>query len=73
VEAEQDPRAGKPGFEDVPIYPHNIRYTVRLSTPASQERIDELHESVEKNCPIYNLLINPQEVQGSVVVTHTRP
>ncbi len=72
VQADQDPRAGKPGFEDVPIYPHNIRYTVRLSTPASQARIDELHESVEKNCPIYNLLINPQEVWGTVVVTPTR-
>ncbi len=30
VEADQDPRAGQKGFERVPIYPHNISYTVHL-------------------------------------------
>jgi uncharacterized OsmC-like protein len=73
VEADQDPRAGKSGFEEVPIYPHNISYTVRLSSPASQERIVELHTAVEKNCPIYNLLINPQVVTGRVILNDGDP
>ncbi|UED86604.1 OsmC family protein [Streptomyces profundus] len=69
VEADQDPRGGKPGFEETPIYPHNISYTVHLTSPASAERVRELHETVERECPIYNLLINPQHVTGRVVLT----
>ncbi|WP_078856411.1 OsmC family protein [Streptomyces sp. NBRC 109706] len=69
VEADQDPRAGESGHEQVPIYPHNISYTVHLTSPASAERIRELHETVERECPIYNLLINPQEITGRVVLT----
>lgn len=67
VEADQDPRAGEPGFEQVPIYPHNITYTVHVSSPAAPERIRELHESVERTCPIYNLLLNPQSIAGRVL------
>ncbi|MYU10698.1 OsmC family peroxiredoxin [Streptomyces sp. SID8361] len=69
VEADQDPRAGQKGFEQVPIYPHNITYTVHLTSPASKERIHELHETVERACPIYNLLTNPQHISGRVVLT----
>jgi hypothetical protein len=67
VTAEMDPRAGKPGFEQIPIYPHNIRYTVRLDSPASSEAIAELHQAVERNCPILNLLLNPQTVTGTII------
>ncbi|MBO4254550.1 OsmC family protein [Streptomyces griseorubiginosus] len=69
VQADQDPRAGEPGFEEVPIYPHNISYTVHITSPAGKERIRELHEAVERKCPIYNLLINPQHITGRVVLT----
>ncbi|MFH0178610.1 OsmC family protein [Streptomyces cacaoi] len=69
VQADQDPRAGQPGFEQVPIYPHNISYTVHVTSPADKERIRELHETVERKCPIYNLLINPQSITGRVVLT----
>lgn len=69
VEGVHDPRAGKPGFEETPIYPHDIGYTVRLTSPASEERIRELHAEVERNCPIYNLLLNPQRITGRVVLT----
>lgn len=67
VQAEMDGRAGKPGFEDVPIWPHNIEYTVHLSSPASDEEIAALHEAVERACPILNLLLNPQQINGSIV------
>jgi uncharacterized OsmC-like protein len=66
VEAEHHPLAGRPGFEKVPIYPHNIRYTVRVTSPASRARIDDLHTAVERTCPIYNLLKSPRDIQGEV-------
>ncbi|RKN08350.1 OsmC family protein [Streptomyces radicis] len=69
VEADQDPRAGSPGFEDTPIHPHHITYTVHVTSPAGDERIRELHEAVERNCPIYQLLTNPQNISGRVVLT----
>jgi hypothetical protein len=30
-----DPRAGSPGFEDVPIHPHEIRYVVLIASSAA--------------------------------------
>jgi uncharacterized OsmC-like protein len=69
IQAQMDPRAGQPGFEDVPIYPHNISYTVLLSSPASDEEIASLHQAVERTCPILNLLIKPQQISGSVMRT----
>jgi uncharacterized OsmC-like protein len=67
VNAEIDYRAGQPGFEEVPVFPHNIRYTVRLDSPASPEEIAELHQAVERVCPILNLLLNPQTITGTIV------
>ena len=66
VSGEMDPRAGRPGFEDVPVYPHNLRYTVRVVSPAAPDTIAELHEAVERACPILNLLVNPQQIAGVV-------
>src|SRR5229473_3248981 len=56
VTGQMDPRAGKPGFEQIPIYPHNIAYTVQIESPASDEELAELHSAVERACPILNLL-----------------
>lgn len=69
VRGELDPRAGQPGFEHVPIYPHNLTYTVRIASPAAPETIVELHAAVERACPILNLLINPQTIHG--IIEHT--
>lgn len=70
VTGQIDPRAGKPGFESVPVYPHNIAYDVRLESPASRDEIAALHDAVERACPILNLLLNPQEIRG--VVNHVQ-
>src|SRR5215203_1520866 len=64
VAADMDYRAGRPGFEDVPVFPHNIRYTVNIESPASNREVAELHEAVERVCPILNLLTNTQQVTG---------
>lgn len=68
VRADQDLRSGKPGFEHVPFWPHNITYTVEIESPAPPEQIRELHQAVEAVCPILNLLVNPQVISGSVTL-----
>jgi uncharacterized OsmC-like protein len=67
ITAQIDPRSGQAGYEDVPVYPHNISYTVHIDSPASEEEITALHEAVERACPILNLLINPQQINGTIV------
>lgn len=69
VQGTLDPRGGRPGFEHVPFWPHDIRYTVHIDSPASRERIQQLFETVEAVCPILNLLKRPQDVQAEVVHT----
>jgi len=71
VHGQLDPRANTPGNEHIPVYPHNISYTVHITSSATPEALAELHEAVERVCPILNLLINPQSINGSIV--HTLP
>jgi uncharacterized OsmC-like protein len=66
VTGRLDQRAGASGFEDAPREPHGIAYTVRLETRASDEEIAELHEAVERFCPLLNLVRQPQTVVGTV-------
>jgi uncharacterized OsmC-like protein len=61
-----DPRAGSPGFEDVPIYPHDIRYAASITSPAAPAEIEALQQAVERNCPILNLLRKPQAIAGEI-------
>jgi uncharacterized OsmC-like protein len=71
VAGEQHPFAQQPGFENIPIFPHNIRYTLDIVSPESAETIRELHEAVEAVCPIFNLLKQPQTIGGEL--RHTVP
>ena len=69
VTGQIDPRAGQPGHEDIPVYPQNISYTVHITSQATEIQIKALHEAVERACPILNLLIKPQQINGTVVHT----
>lgn len=71
VEARIDPRAGEPGHEDTPFHPYDIAYTVHVDSPASKARVVALLESVERVCPILNLLQRPQTVVAELVHTDT--
>ncbi|MFB9947595.1 OsmC family protein [Rhizobium puerariae] len=71
VSATIDPRGGSEGHEDIPVYPHDIAYTVTLVSPASAEEIERLQAAVEKFCPILNLLKRGTEVRGRL--DHQRP
>lgn len=69
VTGQVDVRAGTPGYEHIPVYPQNISYTVYVKSSASPETLADLHETVERVCPIFNLLIHPQTINGSLVQT----
>jgi len=71
VTGQFDPRAGTPGNEHIPVYPHNIAYTVHIKSSASPETLADLHQTVERVCPIFNLLLHPQTIQGNLVHTPT--
>ena len=64
-----DPRGGHPGHEATPIWPHHIHYEVQVASSASDAQLNELFVAVEKNCPILNLLRNPQQIAGTLVRT----
>ena len=66
VRGRIDPRAGTPGHESTPIWPHDIRYEVQVASPASDEELATLFEAVERNCPILNLLRNPRNIRAEV-------
>lgn len=71
VTGEQHPLAQQPGFENIPIFPHNIRYTLDIVSREPAETIRALHEAVEAVCPIFNLLKQPQTIDGEL--RHTVP
>ena len=66
-----DPRAGKPGFDDVPIHPYGIEYVVHVVSPASEEDIQAVFTEVERTCPVLSLLRHPQDVRSTV--NHVQP
>lgn len=71
VTGQIDARAGHPGYEHVPVYPHDIGYTVHIASPASREQLDALFEAVERTCPILNLLKHPQTIRATLQHTRT--
>ncbi|MDR1454459.1 MAG: OsmC family protein [Tannerella sp.] len=67
AEALYDPRAGRPGFEDIPAWPYDIHYTVHYRSPHSYDEIVALRDAVEAVCPIYNLFLSEQKIEGRIV------
>ena len=70
VSAIIDPRGGSEGHEAIPVYPHNIAYTVTLVSSATAEQIAKVTAAVEKFCPILNLLKRGADVVGTVNHRH---
>ncbi|GJD50590.1 hypothetical protein OPKNFCMD_3333 [Methylobacterium crusticola] len=66
VTGELDARAGRPGFEAVPVSPHALAYTVHIVSAAPREAVLRLEAEVERACPILNLLRNAQTIRGAV-------
>ncbi|WP_342363095.1 OsmC family protein [Terrarubrum flagellatum] len=72
VSGQIDPRAGSPGFEGVPVYPHDIAYTVKIVSDAGEAEIQKLRDAVDRACPILNLLRAPQTIKGAVSLQKPR-
>ena len=66
VVAEIDARAGQPGYPEITVHPRQIRYTLRVESPASADEIATLQAAMESACPILSLLRTPHEISGSV-------
>ena len=64
--AQLDPRAGRKGFEQTPLYPTDIQMQVHISSPRDEATIQKLVEDTERGCPIYNLVTNAQTITGRV-------
>ena len=64
--AQFDPRAGRKGFENTPLYPTDIKMRVFISSPRPEAEIRELVERTERGCPIYNLVTNAQVISGRI-------
>jgi uncharacterized OsmC-like protein len=67
VSGRIDARAGKPGHDDIPVFPHAISYRVHIASAAPDGDHEALHAAVEKACPILNLLRQPQPIEGCLV------
>jgi organic hydroperoxide reductase OsmC/OhrA len=63
--ATQDPRAGTAGHEDTPFYPFDIKYEVSVDSPASDDRLAELHAAVASSCALSNLLQRANTLTGT--------
>ncbi|EHD21158.1 MULTISPECIES: OsmC family protein [Brenneria] len=70
VQADVDLRAGKEGYEDIPFYPFNLRYTVEIDSSADEAEITALHQAVETWCPVLNLIKRPQPLEGTIRYRH---
>lgn len=64
--AQFDPRAGRKGFEDTPLYPTDIKMRVVVSSPSDEATVRQLVEDTEKGCPIYNLVTRAQTITGRI-------
>jgi uncharacterized OsmC-like protein len=65
--AEYDPRAGQPGFEHLLKQPYEVHYTVHYRSPHTYDELVALRDAVEAVCPIYNLFISEQKIEGRIV------
>jgi len=65
ADADLSPRFGR--NVSGPARFHDIRYTARIESPASEQEILALRDAVEETCPLYNLVKDEQTLEGSIV------
>ena len=67
VTAEFNVLAQRPGFEHIPIEPQNLSYKLNVSSTEYDAQLEALHQGVRRLCPIFNLILNPQRINGELV------
>lgn len=65
ADAQLTPRFGK--NVATPARYRNIHYKARIESPATEQEILALRDSVEETCPLYNLLKDEQTLTGTIV------
>ena len=73
VAAEAHPLAKTPGFEDVPLEPHNLRYVLKIGSKEPKAQIEALHAQILAICPVVNLIRNPQNIAAELVFVKSEP
>jgi hypothetical protein len=69
VMGQFDARADRLRSEGVTVSPHNIQYTVRINSPASDAELTALHEAVERACTVLSERVHPRQISGSILRT----
>lgn len=62
-----DLRKGSKGFEDQTPGIDNIKYTVCIDAKIDNNELQILQKSVEKICPLYNLIKTPNDVIANII------
>jgi len=67
VNGTWDPRSGRPGFENTPDYPQNLRFKIHVKTPETLATVKNWIEKTEANCPMYNMFKDTQTFERRIV------
>lgn len=66
VTARTDPRGAMPAYPDVPNRPHNIQFTIRVDSPATDDEVQTMFEAAERTCSVSNLIRAEETVNGRI-------
>jgi uncharacterized OsmC-like protein len=67
VSGQTDPRASLPNYPDVPLFPHEVSFVLRVNSSASKEDIREVFEAAERFCTVSALFAKSQDVHGELI------
>jgi len=67
VRGTWDPRSGRPGFENVPDYPQDVKFIFRTKTPETLKTVQKWIDVTEKTCPMYNMFKDTQTFEHKVI------
>lgn len=67
-----DLRGGQIGFDEFQPGVDSISYDVYVSSPAPKEKIEELHEQVERVCPVLNTFLRPNKVESRLYFSSSK-
>jgi uncharacterized OsmC-like protein len=64
VTAQTDPRGAMPAYPDIPNHPHNIQFTARVGSPATDDELQLMLDKAEATCSVSNLIRAQETVTG---------
>jgi len=67
-----DLRGGQIGFDTFKPGVDSITYDVYVSSPAAKEKIEQVHEQVERVCPVLNTFLRPNKVESRLYFSSSK-